>query len=164
MTTRAWPTKTQQRLDLAEAWRRDRALGNRAGASDAPGCRGHGWMLDAGIVGVIAPLLYHFRAEDIGYYSWLGAVEARRLLRLLPEEYLAEQRQNDAPTIGNVLRAVAARPGDLVAHGYVIGAGRCDESPPSKASSSALTGSTGSAPSTRAGPCPTASVKRSTRS
>ena len=86
-------------------------------------------MLRTGLVDVLSPLL---QAEEFGDPSFsrfasLGAGAAARLLEVLNEDYLADGRQNDGPTIGSVLRAVVAHPDRLRAHGYVIGPGRCDE-------------------------------------
>lgn len=129
MTARTAGPMPRQHAGLARLWRsqRDRALST--GRAHDPWCAGHGWMLDAGIVDILEPLVSIDDHGDDSYFRFaaLGADSAGQLLRLLPDEYLADERQNDGPTIGNVLRAVVAHPDGLRAHGYVIGAGRCDE-------------------------------------
>ncbi|MFT4110328.1 hypothetical protein [Propionicimonas sp.] len=116
-------------LGPVERWRSERDRARAPGNSHLPWCHGHGWMLDAGVVDVLAPVLLTQTSGDDSYYrlTLVGARIAARLLELLPQDYLASQRQNDGPTIGTVLRAVVAHPDDLFAHGYVIGPSRCDE-------------------------------------
>ncbi|HRA05095.1 MAG TPA: hypothetical protein PKV13_00565 [Propionicimonas sp.] len=126
-TKRRGRSATTEPLDLPELWRRQRA---EAAKARHPGhCRGHGWLADAGLDAVLAPLLYGpmYGDESFFRFSALGADAATALLAALPEDYLASERQNDGPTIGTVLRAVVAHPERLLAHGYVIGPGRCDE-------------------------------------
>lgn len=129
MTPRTKRGVPRGRLDLRQAWveERDRAIASQSHQFHHRG--GHGWMLEAGLDEVLAPLLYgdEFGADAFYRFSSLGSEAASELLRILPPDYLATERQNDGPTIGTVLRAVAAHPDDLRAHGYVIGPGRCDE-------------------------------------
>lgn len=68
-------------------------------------------MLEAGIVAVLEPLVLRDRLGDDSYFRYtpFGATTAEQLLGLLPADYLAEERQNDGPSIGGVLRA-AGRP------------------------------------------------------
>jgi hypothetical protein len=122
-------TSPKQQVGLAELWRRDRDGAMAAGQPHQPWCRGHGWMLDAGIVDAFAPFTWHDGLGDDSFFHFapFGADIAGQLLELLPADYLAKERQNDGPTIGRVLRAVVAHPDRLRAHGYLIGAGRCDE-------------------------------------
>lgn len=129
MTPRTMRPSPRGRLDLRRAWReeRDRAIADQNHEWHYRG--EHGWMLEAGLDEVLAPLLYGdiFGASSFYRFSSLGSEAATALLRILPSDYLATERQNDGPTIGTVLRAVVAHPEDLRAHGYVIGPGRCDE-------------------------------------
>lgn len=129
MTPRTMRPNPTGRLDLTSVWRRERNRATQPERSHEPWCRGHGWMLDAGLVSVLSPLLYgdEFRDDSFFRFTSLGADTAARLLELLPQDYLANERQNDGPTIGTVLRAVVAHPDRIRAHGYVIGPGRCDE-------------------------------------
>ena len=113
--------------DLPELWRTQREQATHR--AHAQYCRGHGWLADAGLDTVLAPLLCGPMYGDDAFFRFaaLGADSAAALLAALPEEYLATERQNDSPTIGKILRAVVAHPDRLLAHGYVIGPARCDE-------------------------------------
>lgn len=129
MTPRTMRPDPRQRVDLHAAWVRERDQAVMDAHHHRPYHGEHGWMLEAGLDQVLAPLLYGDIFADTSFYrfSSLGAEAASQLLRILPAGYLATERQNDGPTIGTVLRAVVAHPDDLRAHGYVIGPGRCDE-------------------------------------
>lgn len=128
MTPRTLRPSPRQRLDPVDIWRREHRA-DHSRRPHYPGCGGHGWMLDAGLVEVLTPLLYGDAFDDTSFFRFtsLDADTADRLLALLGEDYLAQERQNDGPTIGSVLRAVVAHPDTLRAHGYVIGPSRCDE-------------------------------------
>lgn len=108
-----------------QLWERAHDLTSDSGFDHQPWCKGHGWMLRSGVLDVIAPLLHG--SDDYFHFSGLNAVDAAQLLELLPPDYLTNERQNDGPSIGCVLRALLEHPDDMLAHGYVIGAGRCDE-------------------------------------
>lgn len=125
-TLRPHPTR---RIDLTAAWNAERRRARQPWFTHEPWCAGHGWLLGNGLVDVLSPLLHGDESGDTSFarFASLGADPAARLLELLGEDYLAEERQNDGPTIGCVLRAVVAHPDRLRAHGYVIGPGRCDE-------------------------------------
>ncbi|MGC3993740.1 MAG: hypothetical protein QM779_06500 [Propionicimonas sp.] len=127
MTARS--PRPRSREDPIALWRRERHRAPAPGESHEPWCRGHGWMLDAGVVDALAPALLTDNFGDDTYFrlTVVGADIAARLLAILPEDYLSRERQNDGPTIGTVLRAVVARPEEVLAHGYVIGPSRCDE-------------------------------------
>ncbi len=129
MTSRTLRPNPRQRLDLVDIWRRERRRAKEPTRTHDPWCRGHGWLLDAGLIDVLTPLLYGDAFGDTSFYRFtsLGAEPAAQLLELLPDDYLARERQNDGPTMGTVLRAVVAHPDRLRAHGYVIGPSRCDE-------------------------------------
>jgi hypothetical protein len=117
-------------VDLRTAWSLERELATAPGAWHDRWCRrNHGWLLDTGLDGPLEPLLVTDSLGAISFYRFtlLDGDAASRLLDLLDEEYLARERQNDGPTIGAVLRAVAAHSDGLLAHGYVVGPGRCDE-------------------------------------
>ena len=113
---------------LRRAWETDRDKGARR-ARHEPWCRGHGWMLDAGLAEILDPLVYggDFGDTTIDHYASLDAGVARSLLEPLGEDYLRTERQNDGPSIGSVLHAVIANPDTVRAHGYVVGPSRCDE-------------------------------------
>jgi hypothetical protein len=116
-------------VDLRTAWEAELRLGT---APDAVHhwCRSeHGWLLRSGLDRVLDPVLLPEGGGVTSFYRFteLGAMTAADLLRCLPTDYLGGERQNDGPTLGAVLRAVAAHPDRVRAHGYVIGPGRCDE-------------------------------------
>lgn len=129
MTPRTKRPSPRERLDLRTAWQRERDRATDPATHHHHGCRGHGWLLEHGLDAVLSPLLYGEVYDDDSFYRFngLGAELAATLLKVLPADYLATERQNDGPTIGTVLRAVVAHPERLRAHGYVIGPGRCDE-------------------------------------
>jgi hypothetical protein len=87
-----------------------------------------GWLLRAGIPDIVQPFLTHLPADalDLAQYAGLdGAAAAALLKRLGPVQLL--DRQNQAPSIGTVLRAAANHPDDVEVHGYLVGPGRPDE-------------------------------------
>ncbi len=134
MTPRSRRPMPHQRLNLADVFEEARLRMTAPGVRHAPHCRGHTWLGEHALVGPLEPILYGegnpsgAGIDDSFFrFSSLGADVAVTLLDRLPELYLATERQNDGPTIGSVLRAVAANPEHLRAHGYVIGPGRCDE-------------------------------------
>lgn len=118
-----------RRRTLREDWEasRDRRIGSSA--THDTWCRGHGWMLDAGLAEILDPLVYEDAYGDtsIRRFTGLDAEVAERLLEPLGADYLGKERQNDGPTMGSVLRAVLAHPDEVRAHGYIVGPGRCDE-------------------------------------
>lgn len=117
-------------VDLRTAWSLERDLATSPGTAHAPWCTDeHGWLLDAGVDVPLEPLLGAGALAASAFYpfSLLDGPAAARLLDLVDGERLASERQNDGPTLGAVLRAVAAHPDRLLAHGYVVGPARCDE-------------------------------------
>ncbi len=136
MTTTAPPATDPRRfvsprlVDLRTAWTLERDLATAPGARHDAWCEGrHGWLLDAGLDVVLEPALRQDALGATAFYRFtsLDGEAAATLLDRLDPGYLAEERQNDGPTIGSVLRALAANPDRLRAHGYVVGPGRCDE-------------------------------------
>ncbi len=117
-------------VDLRTAWTLERDIATAAGARHDSWCQErHGWLLDAGLDAALEPVLRQdvLGAQAFYRFSDLDAEAAETLLDRLDPGYLAEERQNDGPTIGAVLRAIVAHPDRLRAHGYVVGPGRCDE-------------------------------------
>jgi hypothetical protein len=117
-------------VDLRTAWTLERDIATAPGARHDAWCTGrHGWMLDAGLDVALEPVLHQdvFGAQAFYRFSTLEGEGAETLLDRLDPGYLAEERQNDGPSIGAVLRALAGHPDRLRAHGYVVGPGRCDE-------------------------------------
>lgn len=129
MTPRTLRPNPTRRLELSDVWRAGRERALKARTKHEQWCRGHGWMLDAGVTDILSPVAYGDSFGDTTFYRFtsLGPDVASRLLETLPEDYLRTERQNDGPTIGSVLRAVVAHPDRLRAHGYLIGPDRCDE-------------------------------------
>jgi hypothetical protein len=116
-------------VDLRTAWEAEQRRATAPGAPHHWCDDQHGWLLRAGLDRVLEPVLVPDDAGSAAFYRFgdLGAPIASDLLERLPAELLATERQNDGPTLGAVLRAVADHPDHLRAHGYVIGPGRCDE-------------------------------------
>jgi len=84
------------------------------------------WLDDRHVTALLAP--YVCGGWDLGDYARfadLGGSDARRLLRLLPPPARGD-RQNNAPSICDLLRA-AARTDGLTLEGYMIRAPRWDE-------------------------------------
>lgn len=118
--------------DLESAWLAELASAPGPGLPHQLHVRGtgrHGWLHECGAVASLAPLFPGPVDLEGGIASFrdLGGPVATRLLEVLPEGFLATERQNDGPTIGAVLRAVAANPDEVVAHGYLVSPRRCDE-------------------------------------
>ena len=87
-----------------------------------------GWLLRADVPDVVQPFLTHSPDDDadLARYAGLDAAAAADLLdRLTPIQL--EDRQNDGPTLGTLLRAAVAHPDDVEVHGYLIGPARRDE-------------------------------------
>jgi len=87
-----------------------------------------GWLLRADVPDVVQPFLTHSPDDDtdLARYAGLDATAAAMLLdRLTPIQL--EDRQNDGPTLGTLLRAAVAHPDDVEVHGYLIGPARRDE-------------------------------------
>ena len=87
-----------------------------------------GWLLRAGVPDIVQPFLTHSPDDDadLARYAGLDATAAAMLLdRLTPIQL--EDRQNDGPTLGTLLRAAVAHPDDVEVHGYLIGPARRDE-------------------------------------
>ncbi|AEG42974.1 hypothetical protein [Isoptericola variabilis] len=117
-------------VDLRTAWTLERDLATAPDARHDAWCQGrHGWMLEDGLDTVLEPVLRQDTYGAQAFYRFfdLDGAAAETLLDRLDPGYLAEERQNDGPSIGAVLRALAAHPDRLRAHGYVVGPGRCDE-------------------------------------
>ncbi|WP_125776566.1 hypothetical protein [Antribacter gilvus] len=119
-------------IDLAADWARQTAVELRDCWTGWPE-HVHGRLLQLGADRALAPMFADLPdltggpcGSELLRFDNLDAPAAAALLDVLEEDDLAD-RQNDGPTLGNVLRAVAAHPGQLVAHGYVVGPARCDE-------------------------------------
>lgn len=87
-----------------------------------------GWLLTSGVSDVVAPFVTQLPADDrdLAQFAGLDALAAASLLDLLTPDQLSD-RQNDAPTLGAMLRAAVAHPGQVELHGYLVGPGRDDE-------------------------------------
>jgi hypothetical protein len=87
-----------------------------------------GWLLECGVVDLVEPFLTWRPAEegDLARYAGLDGETARSLLAVLPAVEL-DDRQNDAPTLGTLLRATVEHPDEVELHGYLVGPGRVDE-------------------------------------
>lgn len=96
-------------------------------ANPVPGLYGHsGWLDDTGIRALLSPLTdAGSECSDYVRVQGIGAPVAERLLALLPAEQL-EDRQNNAPALGDLLSAAVARPGVRLC-GYLIAPPRWDE-------------------------------------
>ena len=94
-----------------------------------PGHTGpRGWTVASGTAVVVGPHVTYLPTgpEDLAYFHGLGAGAAASLLSRLTEVQLAD-RQGDAPSLGNLLRAAVANPGVVELHGYLVGPARTDE-------------------------------------
>ena len=87
-----------------------------------------GWLLDTGVVDLVEPFLTWRPADDGDVARWAGldGETARALLEVLPAVHL-DDRQNDAPTLGTLLRAAAEHPDEVELQGYLVGPARVDE-------------------------------------
>jgi hypothetical protein len=87
-----------------------------------------GWLLSAGVPDVVQPFVTRTPLDDadLATYAGLDAAAAAVLLSRLTDDQLAD-RQNDAPTLGTLLRAAAEHPDDVEVHGYLVGPARRDE-------------------------------------
>ena len=87
-----------------------------------------GWLVASGASDVIAPFVTRLPADDrdLARFAGLDAPAAAALLDLLTPDQLSD-RQNDAPTLGSMLRAAVAHSGRVELHGYLVGPGRDDE-------------------------------------
>lgn len=96
-------------------------------ANPVPGLYGHsGWLDDTGICALLRPLTASgSECSDYARVQGIGAPVAERLLALLPAEQL-EDRQNNAPALGDLLSAAVAHPGVRLC-GYMIAPPRWDE-------------------------------------
>ena len=96
-------------------------------ANPVPGLYGHsGWLDDTGIRALLRPLTASgSECSDYARIQGIGAPVAERLLALLPAGQL-EDRQNNAPALGDLLSAAVAHPGVRLC-GYMIAPPRWDE-------------------------------------
>lgn len=95
----------------------------------APGHTGpRGWTVTSGVTEVVEPFITYRPTgpDDLAYFHGLVADAAARLLGRLSDVQLAD-RQNDAPTLGTLLRSAVAHPGVIEVHGYLVGPARTDE-------------------------------------
>ncbi len=94
-----------------------------------PGHSGpRGWTVTSGVTDIVGPFVTVLPngPDSLAYFHGLGAEPAARLLEVLTDVQLAD-RQDDAPTLGTLLRAAVAHPGVIEAHGYLVGPARTDE-------------------------------------
>ena len=96
-------------------------------ANPVPGLYGHsGWLDDTGIRALLRPLAASgSECSDYVRVQGIGSAVAERLLALLPAGQL-EDRQNNAPALGDLLSAAVAHPGVRLC-GYMIAPPRWDE-------------------------------------
>lgn len=102
----------------------------------------NGWTTELGVQALLAPHYQYLFAENetlnehaipipkelppFAPFAGLGAKEAQILLNALPAAALAD-RQNDAPTLEQLLRAATEFPKQVLLHGYAVGPERMDE-------------------------------------
>lgn len=96
-------------------------------ANPVPGLYGHsGWLDDTGIRALLRPLTASgSECSDYARVQGIGSAVAERLLALLPAGQL-EDRQNNAPALGDLLSAAVTHPGVRLC-GYMIAPPRWDE-------------------------------------
>ena len=114
--------------DLTGTFRRQ-LEGVRIDHDDVDGYLGpRGWLVTSGVTDVVAPFVTHLPADDgdVARFAGLDASAARALFEILTPEQL-EDRQNDAPSLGVLLRATVAHPDEVELHGYLVGPVRTDE-------------------------------------
>lgn len=87
-----------------------------------------GWLVTTGVTDVVGPFVSHLPLDDgdLARFQGLDAAAAWALLERLTPTQLSD-RQNDAPTLGAMLRAAVAHPGQVEVHGYLVGPARGDE-------------------------------------
>lgn len=87
-----------------------------------------GWTVTSGVSDVVGPYVSHLPLDDgdLARFRGLGASAAQALLERLTPTQLSD-RQNDAPTLGSMLRAAVQHPGQVEVHGYLVGPARGDE-------------------------------------
>lgn len=87
-----------------------------------------GWTHERGVLQILRAYLERPDREfrEFARFSALPVQVARELLEALPGENL-EDRQNLAPSCGDLLRASVAHPGEVSLYGYVVSAPRWDE-------------------------------------
>lgn len=115
--------------ELTEHYRRQLAEARRTrGRRTSRTGQRQGWTLTARVPEIIAPFVNEVpeRSRHVISYSGLDSEAARVLLGALPPIALLD-RQNDAPSLGALLRAVVTSPSVRAVDGYVVGPGRPDE-------------------------------------
>lgn len=95
--------------------------------ASSPGLYGPaGWIDDCGVSSLIAPCLCAPSfADDFARFEGVGADEAAALVEILPRGNLAD-RQNNGPTVAELLTLAIKRPGVLLS-GYIVKSPRWDE-------------------------------------
>ncbi|MEZ0492550.1 hypothetical protein AB2L28_09905 [Kineococcus sp. TBRC 1896] len=107
------PSPTRDRETLEQCWRRL--------AAGRPS-----WTLDLlDVVGPHVPVPPSGEG-DVARYRDLPWPDAAALLARLPAERLLDH-QNAAPSLGSLLRAAVAHPGEVELHGYLVPPNRADE-------------------------------------
>lgn len=102
-----------------------------------------GWTADVapGALGEFTSSTYnrHMYREDfdgkpvkngdygLTYYSGAGSQAAKEIVAGAPAEALTQERQNDAPTLGTIIKSAASHPGKVEFGGYIVGPDRSDE-------------------------------------
>lgn len=127
MVTRSAHATTWNARTLSELWDEQLAAPPDATSAADAARRPRGWLLDHGLASILEPfavLAQHHR--DLTRIVGLDGGAARALLSRLPADGLAE-RQNYAPTLGDLLTVIAAHPGEVSGIGYVVGPDRADE-------------------------------------
>jgi len=115
------------RTDLTALFRRQ--LAGRPDDAGRAGFQGScGWLVASGVADIVAPFVTHLPSDDgdLARFAGLDALAAAELLGRLTTDQLSD-RQNDAPTLGNMLRAAVAHPTQIELHGYLVGPARDDE-------------------------------------
>lgn len=120
-------TPFRPRETLRSAWDRFAELpATHPFGGEAPGPHRRGWT--TALLDVVEPFTTGVPQHpgDVVRFRDLPWTAAAQLLELLPPDASAD-RQNDAPSLGSVLRAAVAHPGELEVHGYLVPPSRVDE-------------------------------------
>ncbi len=110
------------------ALQRDDVLADPGAAPTTQLHEERGWLVTRRVVDVVEPYVTSLPDDDadLARYAGLDAEAAADLLTLLTPGQL-DDRQNDAPALGALLRAALAHPDDVEVHGYLVGPARTDE-------------------------------------
>lgn len=119
-------TLFRPRETLRSAWTRFAELPADLLLDQVPGPRERGWT--TALLDVVEPFTTGVPPHpgDVVRFRDLPWTAAAQLLSLLPPGELGD-RQNDAPSLGSVLRAAVGHPREIEVHGYLVPPSRVDE-------------------------------------